>query len=64
MFGPIELNDYAKSRQQEMINEAATYRRFHKEGASVKQLGRMLVRLGQKLNGEPTVKARPALNVK
>ena len=65
MLHPEEINDFAKSRHQEMINDAVAHRRFHKAGNnSLKQLGQMMVSLGQKLKGEPTIEVRPALTVK
>ena len=65
MLHPIEINDLAKVRHQEMIAEAATYRRTNQAGTtSLKQVGRLLVNLTQKIQGEPTVKAQPALTAK
>lgn len=58
--------DYGKSRYQEMIEEAAAFRRFPKSDDShLKRVGRLLVSLGQKLQGQPaTIEVRPPLTVK
>ena len=61
----MEMNDYAKARHQEMIAEAVAYRAAHNaKDTGLKQLGRLLIRLGQRIKGQPSVQARPALNLK
>lgn len=65
MLHPIQVNDLAKVRQQEMIAEAAAYRRTHQASPyGLKQVGRLLISLAQKLKGGPIVKARLALTTK
>ena len=65
MYDPIECNNFTKTRHQEMINDAAIYRRFpYRQNNSLQAFGKLLVSVGQKLKGQETVKVRPALTLK
>ena len=65
MYDFIEFNNFAKTRHQEMVNEATTYRRFSsKRNQRVQAFGNLLINLGQRLQHRQTTTVRPALTLK
>ncbi|MEM7027979.1 MAG: hypothetical protein AAF629_00195 [Chloroflexota bacterium] len=65
MYDITDINNFAKTRHQEMVNEAVLYRRFPRRPMNgVQAFGKLLISVGQKLKGQPTVKVRPALTLK
>ena len=65
MYDFIEFNNFAKTRHQEMVNEATTYRRFlRKQNNSVQTFCSRLINLGQRLKSQRTTTVRPALTLK
>ena len=65
MYDFIEFNNFAKTRHQEMVNEAKTYRRFlRKQNNSIHAFGNRLISLGQRLKSQRTTTVRPALTLK
>ena len=65
MMQHIDLYDRVTANQKEIKTEIAHHRRSHNtRNNPLKELEQLVIRLGQKITGEPLLGIHPALTIK